>query len=130
MLGSDTNIAKWHIGVAFVGEEGVIVSDYGKIVLSPADRYKDYKRPAPTIPKSAGHYQEWLKACRGEGKTLCNFDYSGKLIEHNLLGNLAHRAALGKELQWDAEAFRFTNHEGANNLLSKTYREGWEIEVG
>ena len=130
MLGSDTKIAKWHIGVAFVGEEGIIVSDYGKIVLSPVAKYKDYKRPAPRIPKSAGHYQEWLKACRGEGKTLCNFDYSGKLIEHNLLGNLAHRAALGKELRWDAEEFKFPNHEGANALLSKTYREGWEIEVG
>jgi predicted dehydrogenase len=127
LLGKDTEIAKWHIGVAFVGDRGTIVSDYGKIVLSPGVKYTDYKRPEPSIPKSAGHYQEWLKACRGEGKTLCNFDYSGKLIEHNLLGNLAHRAALGKELQWDAKAFRITNHEAANTLLSKNYRKGWEI---
>ncbi len=126
-LGGDTDIAKWHIGVAFVGDQGTIVSDYGKIVLSPGAKYKNYQRPAPSIPKSAGHYQEWLKACRGEGKTLCNFDYSGKLIEHNLLGNLAHRAALGKELQWDAEAFKITNHDAANDLLSKKYRKGWEI---
>jgi hypothetical protein len=58
---------------------------------------------------------------------LCNFDYSGALIENNLLGNLAHRAALGKELQWDAEKFKINNHEEANSLLSKTYRKGWEI---
>ena len=126
-LGKDTNIAKWHIGVAFVGKEGTIVSDYGKIVLSPGAKFKDFKRPEETIPKSAGHHKEWINACKGEGKTLCNFDYSGALIENNLLGNLAHRAALGKQLQWDAEKFEITNHEEANALLSKTYRKGWEI---
>ena len=129
-LGNDTQIAKWHIGVAFVGDEGTIVSDYGKIVLSPGAKYKDYKRPEQSIPKSAGHYNEWLQACRGEGKTLCNFDYSGKLIEHNLLGNLAHRAALGEELKWDAKKFKITNHEDANKLLSKEYRQGWAPKVG
>ena len=126
-LGKDTNISKWHIGVAFVGDEGVIVSDYGKIVLSPGSKYKDYKRPAPSIQKSAGHYKEWLNACKGEGKSLCNFDYSGALIEHNLLGNLAHRAEAGKEFEWDAEKFKITNHEKANDLLSKEYRKGWEV---
>jgi predicted dehydrogenase len=126
-LGGDTNIAKWHIGVAFVGTEGTVVSDYGKIVLSPGTKFKEFKRPEASIPKSAGHHKEWIKACKGEGKTLCNFDYSGALIENNLLGNLAHRAALGKELQWDAEKFKINNHEEANSLLSKTYRKGWEI---
>ena len=128
-LGGDTNIAKWHIGVAFVGDEGIVVSDYGKIVHSPSAKFKDYKRPEQSIPKSAGHHQEWLKACKGEGETLCNFDYSGALIEHNLLGNLAHRAGVGKSFDWDAEKFKITNDEAANALLSKSYRKGWEPEV-
>ena len=126
-LGKDTNISKWHIGVAFVGEEGVIVSDYGKIVLSPGSKYKDYQRPKPSIPKSVGHYKEWIDACKGKGNSLCNFDYSGALIEHNLLGNLAHRAEVGKEFDWDAENLRITNDQEANELLSKEYRKGWEV---
>ena len=123
LLGDRTDMSKWHIGLAFVGTEGVLVSDYGKIVRTNDINW----RKQTEIEASAGHYAEWLKACHGEGESLCNFDYSGKLIEHNLLGNLAHRAALGKELAWDAKAFKVTNHEAANEFLTKTYRKGWEI---
>ncbi len=125
MVGNDTVIDKWGIGVAFVGENGVLVSDYGKNILSPSAKFKYYQRPEQSIAPSAGHYNEWLKACLGEGKTLCNFDYSGSLIEHNLLGNVAHRA--GQTLDWDAKNFRITNDEAANKLLTKEYRKGWEI---
>ena len=38
---------------------------------------------------------------------------------------MAHRA--GKELEWDAKAFKITNDEAANQLLTKEYRKGWEI---
>ena len=125
MVGNDTVIDKWGIGVAFVSENGVLVSDYGKNILSPSAKFKDYQRPEQSIAPSAGHYNEWLKACRGEGETLCNFDYSGSLIEHNLLGNVAHRA--GQTLKWDAKNFKITNDEAANKLLTKEYRKGWEI---
>lgn len=127
LLGDATNIADWHIGVAFVGEFGCLVADYSRIVLKQSADFQGPWQPVLEIPPSSGHYQEWLKACRGEGKALCDFDYSGKLIEHNLLGNLAHRAALGKELQWDSAAFKITNDDAANAFLDKEYREGWAI---
>lgn len=123
MLGDKTDISKWNIGVGFVGSDGLLVSDYGKIVRTNDTEYSK----KTVIEPSAGHYAEWLHACRGEGKALCNFNYSGKLIEHNLLGNVAHRAALGKDLQWDAKALKFTNAPEANKLLTKSYRKGWKI---
>lgn len=126
LVGKDTDLSKWGIGVAFIGSEGILVSDYGKNVLSPGAKFKDYQPPAETIAPSAGHYNEWLMACRGEGESLCHFDYSGTLIEHNLLGNVAHRA--GKALEWDAETFKITNDQQANQLLTKKYRSGWGVE--
>ena len=128
MVGGETNINKWGIGVAFVGDKGVLTADYGKLVISPSADFKDFKRPEQTIPKSKGHYNEWLAACKGQDKTdtLCNFDYSGKLIEHNLLGIPAHRVGGGKKLAWDAERFTFTNAPEADQYLTKTYREGWK----
>jgi hypothetical protein len=60
-----------------------------------------------------------------KGKHSVTFDYSGSLIEHNLLGNVAHRA--GQTLDWDAKNFRITNDEAANKLLTKEYRKGWEV---
>jgi len=96
-LGQDTNLGKWFIGVAFVGEDGILVADYGRRVLSPAKKFADYEPPKPTIARSPGHYNEWLQGCKTGSKTLCNFDYSGALIEHNLMGNVTHRA--GKKLE-------------------------------
>lgn len=126
-FGNDTNIGQWGIGVAFIGDDGALAADYGKYQLSPWSRFKEIPTPEQTIPKSAGHYNEWLNACKGQDKTstLCNFDYSGKLIEHNLLGIAAHRA--GGQLKWDAKSFRFTNSNDANRYLTKPYRKGWEL---
>lgn len=127
MVGEDTDINKWGIGVTFVGDKGVLTTDYGKHVLSLSADFKDYKRPKQSIAKSLGHHNEWLAACKGSDKTktLCNFEYSGKLIEHNMLGIAAHRA--GGKLDWDASGFRFTNNPDANQYLTKTYRKGWEL---
>lgn len=126
LVGNDTQIDKWGIGVCFVGDGGVLTADYGKLVLSPAARFENYPRPEPSIAKSAGHYQEWLSACKGQGTALCNFDYAGKLIEHNLLGVAAHRHGGGK-LSWDAERFTLGNAD-ADQYLTKTYRDGWAPE--
>ena len=127
LLGEATDISKWHIGVAFVGEKGTLVADYGKIVHKQNELFTGLWCLARKIPPSPGHYKEWIQACRGEGKSLCNFDYSGALIEHNLLGNVAHRAALGETLEWDAAALKFTDNDRANKLLTKQYRDGWAV---
>lgn len=124
-VGGDTNLGKWGIGVAFIGDRGILVADYGKMVLSPSADFADVPRPKATIEPSLGHYKEWIHAAKTGGESLCNFEYSGALIEHNLLGNVAHRA--GKKLQWDAEAMEFTNAKSANALLTKSYRDSWSI---
>ncbi len=124
-LGDDTDISKWSIGIAFVGDDGLLVGDYRKHLLSPSAKFTDYQRPAPSIPPSAGHYNEWITACKTGGSTLCNFDYSGALIEHNLLGNVAHRA--GGKLEWNAEQMSITNNRPAEQFLTKEYRDGWEV---
>lgn len=125
LVGEDTKIDDWFIGVAFVGEEGVLVADYGKHVLSPQSKFANYERPEKSIPDSPGHYVEWIEACKSGGESLCNFDYSGALIEHNLLGNVAHRA--GTKLTWDAAAMKFPGHAEAERYLTKSYRSGWEV---
>lgn len=123
-LGSDTDLGSWHIGVAFVGAKGILVSDYGKHLLSPSASFVDHQPPEPSIPRSLGHHAEWLHACKTGEPTTCNFDYSGALIEHNLLGNVAHRA--GRKLEWDAGAMVVKGAPEVSGLLTKAYREGWD----
>jgi len=122
-LGTDTDLGRWGIGVAFVGEKGLLVADYGKYLLSPSASFADHQPPKRSIPKSLGHHAEWLHACKTGEPTTCNFDYSGALIEHNLLGNVAHRA--GKKLEWDAAKMTAKGAPEVSRFLTKTYRKEW-----
>jgi len=117
---------KWGAGTLFVGEKGMLLADYDRHVLLPEDQYKDFKPPEKSIPKSAGHHNEWIKACKTGSPTTCNFDYSGALAETVLLGCVAHKA--GKKIEWDAKAMKVTNSQDANRYLRRDYRKGWEIE--
>jgi hypothetical protein len=90
------DLKQWGLGVLFKGDEGMLVSDYDHHLLLPQNKFKDFKRPKPSIPESIGHHQEWIRACKTGEPTTCNFDYSGLLIENNLLGNVAYR--VGKKL--------------------------------
>lgn len=118
-------IPQWPDGVLFVGEKGMLLSDYGKHMLLPEAQYKDFTPPAPTIPDSIGHHAEWIQACKTGSPTTCHFGYSGPLTEANHLGNVAFRA--GKKLQWDTKTMRFPNAPEAEKYLSRGYRDGWSL---
>ncbi len=115
----------WKAGQLFVGEKGMILSDYGRNVLLPEDKFADYQRPEPYIPKSIGHHEEWLNAIKTGGTTTCNFDYSGALTESVLLGTVAYRA--GERIEWDSANLKVTNSEKAQELIHKEYLKGWTL---
>jgi predicted dehydrogenase len=116
---------KWGAGNLFVGDKGMLLADYGRHLLLPEEKFKDFRRPAPTIPDSIGHYKEWVEACKTGGPTTCNFDYSGALAECVLLGTVSYRS--GKPFEWDAEKLKTKGAPEAEAFLTKEYRKGWEI---
>jgi predicted dehydrogenase len=122
---NDPIISKWSSGVLFIGDKGMLLSDYNKHVLLPEADFKDYPRPAPFIPDSPGHHQEWLDAIRNGTPTGSPFSYAGPLTEANHLGNVAFRA--GTKLIWDREKMTATNHPAADRFLKRTPREGWAL---
>ncbi|MBM84147.1 MAG: oxidoreductase [Planctomycetaceae bacterium] len=117
---------RWNSGVAFFGDEGILISDYGKHVLLPEDKFKDFKRPKPFIPPSPGQHQQWLQACKTGSPTDSDFSYAGPLTEANHLGNVAFRA--GKKLEWDAKKMRATNCPEADQFIGRGPRKGWSLE--
>ncbi len=112
-------------GVMFIGSDGMMFANYGSYKLFPQEKFKGFKPPKQTIPKSIGHHAEWIKACKDGSPTTCNFDYSGALTESVLLGNVAYRS--GKALEWNAKALKATNCPEADKYISKEYRSGWEV---
>jgi predicted dehydrogenase len=117
--------AKWGSGVMFVGEKGMLLADYSRHLLLPEDRFRDFTPPAPTIPNSAGHHNEWVQACKFGTPTTCAFEYSGPLTETALLGNVAYR--VGKKIEWDAARLRAKNSPEATQYIQHKYRSGWSI---
>jgi hypothetical protein len=124
-LWRDGVIPQWGSGVLFVGDRGLLLSDYGKHVLLPEQEFADFRRPEPFIPPSRGHHAEWLHACKTGEPTTCNFEYSGWLTEANHLGNVAYRA--GHKLEWDAANLRATNCPAAERFIHREYRSGWKL---
>ncbi len=125
-LWTEKKIPQWANGVLFVGEAGMLLSDYRQHVLLPEEKYKDFIRPQPTILDSIGHHLEWIHACKTGAPTTCHFAYSGLLTISNHLGGVAYRA--GRRIAWDPRKRKITNVAEANRLLSRKYRSGWKLK--
>lgn len=118
-------IPQWPSGVLFVGDRGMLLADYRRHVLLFDEKTKEFTRPPESIPKSVGHHQEWIDACKTGSSTTCNFTYAGWLTEANHLGNVAYR--VGKKLEWDARNMRATNAPEAEPFLKRVHRSGWTL---
>jgi len=119
-----------------LGDTGrLLIGDKGKILgnkIIPESRRKEYGEPPPSIPRSAGHYKEWIQACKGGQPGGSNFNWAGPLAETVLLGNVALRSQLREDmtrqrLLWDAPNLRITNSPEANQYLRREYRNGWSL---
>ncbi len=117
--------AKWKSGVLFVGARGSLLADYTRRVLLPEKDFAGFVPPTLFIADSAGHHEEWIRACKTGSPTLSNFDYAGALTEAALLGNVAYRA--GKKIEWDPVNLRAVNCPAAEEFIQHHYRRGWTL---
>jgi predicted dehydrogenase len=128
-------------GCLFVGERGkILCCCYGQSPrIIPESKMQAIGRPSRRIPRSPGHFQEWLNACKGGPKPGSHFEHAAVLTEVVQLGNLAIRA--GHDIQqkhggqnghclrlhWDKEHGKVSNVPVANRYLQTEYRKGWEV---
>ena len=121
---------------ALMGDNGrLLIGDDGFILgnsVYPEARAKQVEHLAKEIPRSKGHYEEWLNACKGGEPPGSNFDWAGPLTEAVLLGNVALRSQLRDDLTlmkllWDAPGLKFSNSEEANKYIRREYRTGWTL---
>jgi predicted dehydrogenase len=106
----------------FIGEHGMLL---GSGRLLPEEKFKDFQTPAETLPRSPGHWVEWVNYAKGRGPVPgSNFQYSGWTTEANHLGNVAYRT--GKKIEWDHRNLRASNAPQAAPFIRKTYRKGWD----
>ena len=114
-------------GILFVGDKGKLMCGcYGRAArLIPETKMQAYKRPPKILPRSNGHYPDWVEACKGGPPASSNFDCAGPMTEVVLLGNLAIRT--GQKLTWDGPNMTVTNVPEANAYIRREYRQGWTL---
>jgi predicted dehydrogenase len=117
-------------GVVFEGSSGCLIADFQSRFLMPRGNQSDltYYKPrskAQQFPPMGNFQQEWIKACKGNLKTSCDFGYASDMIEMMLLGLVAYR--VGHKIKYDGATGRVPDCSEANDLLRHTYREGWTL---
>jgi hypothetical protein len=114
-------------GSLFIGDKGMVTTGcYGERTrLVPAAKMEDYKFPPPLLTRSPGHYQDWIRACKGGDPACSNFSVAGPFVQWMLLGVIAMKFE-GK-LEWDARKMRFTNRPEANQYLKPRFHKGWKF---
>jgi predicted dehydrogenase len=143
-------------GAMLIGDKGIMTCGvYGlnpQIYLNNGEKMtmpEDYNGGNPyekSLPEY-GHQVLWTEAIKAgfdskEHKALTSsFDYSGPLTETVLMGNVAIRSYQHgkqgqrgrmsfegrKRLLWDGINMKITNYDGANQFVTREYREGWAI---
>jgi predicted dehydrogenase len=117
-------------GLLLVGEQGSFFSknDYGaEHTLFPKEKFRDIKQPEPSLPRSPGHFKEWVEAIQSSepSRAMSNFDYAGRLTETVLLGTVALKT--GAKIEWDAPALKAKNRPEADQHIRRHYRKGFSI---
>ena len=115
-------------GVLYIGSQGKMYhsSHGGTPLLLPATLTEQAKAVPKTMERSPGHYEEWVRGCRGGQRPAASFDYSGPMTETMLLGILSLRAP-GTRLEWDAENQQIKNVPELNPFIHTEYRKGWTL---
>ncbi|MHC4405804.1 MAG: Gfo/Idh/MocA family protein [Planctomycetota bacterium] len=125
----DAGRKKWddHAGCLIVGTEGMIhtTSHNSSYRLLPEDKFADYQKPEPTLPRHGSHEREWVRAAKGGPAAMSDFDYAGPLAEILLLGNVATQ--FDHPLEFDPTACKVANSPEADQALRREYREGWAL---
>lgn len=114
----------------YYGSKGKLMHDsYGESPrLIPETAMQKFTPPKKTIPRSPGIYEEWIQAIKNGTKSTTDFEYSAKLTETMLLGNIAIKLKdKNTILEYDGKDGKFTNMDEANELLTKKYPQGWEM---
>ena len=119
-------------GILFIGDKGKMMcgGDARGPRLIPETKMKEYRKPPKILPRSIGHYKEWVEACKGGKSGGSNFEFAGPLTEVVLMGNIALRKELKEELTrkkliWDGPNMKVTNLPKANLYIHRQYRQGW-----
>ncbi len=130
-LGKELEV-KFGEDTLFIGDKGYFFTTghAGSAQIVPAEKRKDFPAPPKTLPRAKGNgpIADLFACIKNGGTPVSNIpDAAGPLTAFALTGHLAQAAGVGKKVEWDVEKMECTNLPELNQLLRRTYRDGWGI---
>jgi predicted dehydrogenase len=120
-------------GAIFVGEKGRIEIVRNNFRTDPPDMIKELPRKEDIDKwrdevakwQAKYHMENWLACMRTRSKPLADVEVGHRSVSVSHLANITRQ--LNRSLKWDPEAERFAGDAGANTLLSRPRRKGYEL---
>jgi predicted dehydrogenase len=114
------------IGIYFHAVNGTMYANYGMYKIVPeGEAMKDFKPPAPSIPKSPGHEREWLDCIKSRQQPSCSAFYHVSVDVPIVLGLLSYK--LGRSIRFDPATEKVVGDDEAARLAIPKYREPWKF---
>ena len=126
-------------GCLIEGERGRIFVNRGGLKGAPVEELENNPLPEDAISKvykglpiefneRKAHWANFLHCVRERAEPISD-------VHSHMQGlNLCHLAGIaartGRDLKWDAEAEQIIGDDQANSMISRPYREGYEIQMG
>jgi predicted dehydrogenase len=113
-------------GTTFIGSEGTIHVNRGKLSSTPGDIIKqELGTDDVHLYNSANHHANFLDCIKTRKQPICNVEVGHRSATACHLGNLAVR--LGRKLNWDAEKEDFVDDKEASAIRTRPYREPYTV---
>ncbi len=113
-------------GVTFVGSEGSMFVDRGKIKADPEEILKQPLKDDDTkLYVSGNHHQNFLDCIKSRKLPICDAEIGHRSATVCHLGNIAVR--LGRKIQWDPADEKIVNDSEAATWIARPYRKPWTL---
>jgi len=114
------------LGIYFHGEQATLVCNYGTFTIVPEDDPKaELQLPDKTLPRSKGHYREWIDCIKSREQPSCNVFYHHRVNVPCCLANLS--LELGRSIRFDPKTETAVGDDEANRAFAPTYRKPWTL---
>lgn len=119
------------------GTQGTFRIDLGGYAVEP-EQGGQFQDPAPRMKPlkssegamnepflTAAHVRNFLDCVKSRNKPNADVEIGHRSTSFSLMANIS--LAVGKRLNWDAQAEKFTNSDEANAMLHYEYRRPWTL---
>ena len=115
-------------GATFIGSEGRIYVNRGKLTTDPAEIVKQDVNGLPTqLYRSENHTRNFLDSIKSRELPICDVEIGHRSATVCHLGNLVAR--LGRAVRGDPEHERVIGDDEAQAMTDKEYRKPWTHEM-